>query len=232
MGMDPVTLVSSSSDRILLVDDDSGLLRLLSIRLSAEGYAVETAESAREALGMLKRFSPKLVITDLRMDGMDGSQLLDEIQVRCPGLPVLLITAHGTIPDAVSATQRGAIGFLTKPLDKHDLLEHVEQAMQLSAASVQNDEWRKDVIGVSAAMERTLRQAQSIAPSNASVLITGPSGAGKEVLAKAIHHASGRSGSFIALNTGAIPAELLEAELFGHERGAFTGAVPRASASD
>jgi len=211
--------------RILLVDDDKDLLRLLSIRLTAEGYAVETAENARIALNMLKEFSPELVITDLRMEGFDGSELLDEIQDRWPGLPVLLITAHGTIPDAVSATQRGAIGFLTKPLDKRELMEHVERAMQISAGTVQRDDWRQEVVGSSMAMERTLAQAYRVAPSKVSVLITGPSGAGKEVIARAIHQASGRPGPFTALNAGAIPAELLESELFGHERGAFTGAA-------
>ncbi len=216
--------MTQNRGRILLVDDDPGLLRLLSIRLRREGYTVETAQSGHHALKVLKGFLPSLVITDLRMNGMDGSQLLDEIQLRWPGLPVLLITAHGTIPDAVTATQRGAIGFLTKPLDKHELMEHINRAVEISPGATRRDDWRKAIIGCSNAMERILAQAYRIAPSKVSVLITGASGTGKEVLARVIHQASGRGGSFIALNAGAIPAELLESELFGHERGSFTGA--------
>jgi two-component system response regulator GlrR len=122
--------------RILLVDDDPGLLRLLSIRLRAEHYDVEAVESAAEALAALSRFRPDLVVTDLRMDNMDGIQLLKEIQRQRPGLCVLLLTAHGTIPDAVEATQSGAFGFLTKPVDKQQLLEYVERAMKVATARI------------------------------------------------------------------------------------------------
>ena len=121
--------------RILLVDDDPGLLRLLSIRLRAEHYEVEAVESAAEALAALSRFRPDLVVTDLRMENMDGIALLKEIQRQRPGLRVLLLTAHGTIPDAVEATQSGAFGFLTKPVDKQQLLEYVERAMKVSGVA-------------------------------------------------------------------------------------------------
>ena len=121
--------------RILLVDDDPGLLRLLSIRLRAEGYEVEAVESAHKALATLNRFSPDLVITDLRMDKMDGIGLLKELQTRSPGLRVVIITAHGTIPDAVVATQSGAFGFLTKPIDKDELMQTVEKALGCLARS-------------------------------------------------------------------------------------------------
>ena len=142
--------------RILLVDDDPGLLRLLSIRLSAEGYAVEAADSAAQALAALPRFRPDLVITDLRMDQMDGIGLLKEIQRQRPGLCVLLLTAHGTIPDAVEATQSGAFGFLTKPIDKDQLFEHVERAMKISGASSIDDDWSSGIVTRSPAMEDAL----------------------------------------------------------------------------
>ena len=127
---------AKSKGRILLVDDDPGLLRLLSIRLRAEGYEVEAAESAHIALAALNRFTPDLVITDLRMDKMDGIGLLKELQTRSPGLRVVIITAHGTIPDAVVATQSGAFGFLTKPIDKDELMSTVEKALRVSGSMV------------------------------------------------------------------------------------------------
>ena len=139
----------TDTGRILLVDDDTGLLRLLCIRLEREGYTVECATTARQALTIVESFLPQLVITDLRMDQMDGSELLDEIQIRWPGLAVLLITAHGTIPDAVDATMRGAVGFLTKPIDSRELLSHVERALATSARPVTGDAWRRDVVGTS-----------------------------------------------------------------------------------
>mgnify|MGYP001812395398 CR=1 FL=1 len=120
--------------KILLVDDDPGLLRLLSIRLRAEGYDVEAVESAHKALGVLHRFGPDLVITDLRMDKMDGIGLLKELQTRSPGLRVVIVTAHGTIPDAVVATQSGAFGFLTKPIDKDELMQTVQKAIKVSGS--------------------------------------------------------------------------------------------------
>ena len=143
--------------RILLVDDDPGLLRLLSIRLRAEHYDVEAVESAAEALAALSRFRPDLVVTDLRMDNMDGIQLLKEIQRQRPGLCVLLLTAHGTIPDAVEATQSGAFGFLTKPVDKQQLLEYVERAMKVSGMPKSTDEWSAEIITRSRAFSRSTR---------------------------------------------------------------------------
>ena len=122
---------TETKGKILLVDDDPGLLRLLSIRLRAEEYEVEAVESAAKALGVLHRFHPDLVITDLKMDKMDGIGLLKELQSRAPGLRVVIITAHGTIPDAVTATQGGAFGFLTKPIDKDELMETVQRAMKV-----------------------------------------------------------------------------------------------------
>ena len=212
--------------KILLVDDDPGLLRLLSIRLRAEGYEVEAVESAHKALGTLRQFTPDLVITDLRMDKMDGIGLLKELQTRSPGLRVVIITAHGTIPDAVTATQHGAFGFLTKPIDKDELMTLVERALKVSGTVELEDDWAAEIITRNAAMKEVLQQAKMVAATDARVLITGESGTGKELLAQAIHSASDRRGKpFTAINCSAMAENLLESELFGHEKGAFTGAT-------
>jgi two-component system, NtrC family, response regulator GlrR len=212
--------------RILVVDDDPGLLRLLTIRLRAENYEVEAVESGQLALAAAGRFRPDLVISDLRMDQMDGIGLLKELQTRWPGLKVIILTAHGTIPDAVHATQMGAFGFLTKPVDKQELLDQVQKALRISGFSASDEDWRAEIISRSAAMEEKLAQAHMVAGTDARVLITGDSGTGKELLARAIHNASPRKNRpFIAINCSAMAENLLESELFGHEKGSFTGAT-------
>jgi len=217
---------AKTKGKILLVDDDPGLLRLLSIRLRAEGYDVEAVESAHKALATLNRFTPDLVITDLRMDKMDGIGLLKELQTRSPGLRVVIITAHGTIPDAVVATQSGAFGFLTKPIDKDELMVTVEKALRVSGSTDVEEGWASEIITRNQGMKEVLQQAKMVAATDARVLITGESGTGKELLAKAIHNASPRHiKPFTAINCSAMAENLLESELFGHEKGAFTGAT-------
>ena len=149
--------------KILLVDDDPGLLRLLSIRLRAEGYEVEAVEPAHKALAILNRFSPDLVITDLRMDKMDGIGLLKELQTRSPGLRVVIVTAHGTIPDAVVATQSGAFGFLTKPIDKDELMQTVKKAIKVSGSVEVEEDWSAEIITRNQAMKEILNQAKMVA---------------------------------------------------------------------
>jgi two-component system response regulator GlrR len=211
--------------RILVVDDDPGLLRLLTIRLRAESYDVEAVESAAQALAAASRFRPDLVITDLRMDQMDGIGLLKELQNRWPGLKVIILTAHGTIPDAVQATQMGAFGFLTKPVDKQELLDQVQKALRISGFGASDEDWRAEIVTRSAVMEEKLAQAHMVAGTDARVLITGESGTGKELLARAIHRASPRRNKpFIAINCSAMAENQLESELFGQEKGAVTGA--------
>jgi two-component system response regulator GlrR len=223
--------MNNEKERILLVDDDTDLLRLLSIRLSGAGYEVSTAESGEEAMAMLPLVRPHLVITDLRMEGMDGMALFDAIRGKQASLPVIILTAHGSIPDAVEATRRGVFSFLTKPLDSKALLKEVRQALRISggtkaAAAGAEETWRSDILTKSPMMEDLLSKARLAAESDAAVLIRGESGTGKELIARAIHRASARADRpFVAVNCGAIPDTLLESELFGHTKGAFTGAL-------
>lgn len=211
--------------RLLLVDDDPGLLKLLGMRLSSEGYTVTTAESGAEGLKVLAREKIDLVISDLRMDEMDGMALFAEIQKGQPGMPVIILTAHGSIPDAVAATQQGVFSFLTKPVDRDALYQAIDNALEHTVIAG-DDMWRDTIVTRSPIMQRLLGQARMVAQSDVSVLINGQSGTGKEILAQAIHNASPRSKkAFIAINCGALPEQLLESELFGHARGAFTGAV-------
>ncbi|KGD83124.1 response regulator GlrR [Pantoea stewartii subsp. indologenes] len=210
---------------LLLVDDDPSLLKLLGMRLSSEGYQVTTAASGPDALRLLQKEKIDLVISDLRMDEMDGLALFGEIQKRHMGLPVIILTAHGSIPEAVAATQQGVFSFLTKPVDRDALYKAIDEALA-QRVPVSDDRWREAIVTRNPQMLRLLEQAHMVAQSDVSVLINGQSGTGKEVLAQAIHAASPRADKpFIAINCGALPEQLLESELFGHAKGAFTGAV-------
>jgi len=222
--------MSTTGARLLVVDDDPDMLRLLSMRLSSAGYQVTAVTSAETALTQLEIEHPQLVLSDVRLPGRDGLQLFDEIRKRHPSLPVILLTAHGTIPDAVEATARGVFTYLTKPYDGRELLDKIAQALALGApastpAKAGDESWRSDIVSRSNRMSELLAEARMVAKSDASVLLRGDSGAGKEMLARAIHKASARADKpFVAVNCGAIPEALLESELFGHMKGAFTDA--------
>ncbi|MBC7995576.1 MAG: sigma 54-interacting transcriptional regulator [Rhizobacter sp.] len=215
---------------LLLVDDDPDLLKLLSMRLTAAGHRVTSVESAEAALTQLAVARPQLVVSDVQLPGRDGLALFDEIRKRHPALPVILLTAHGTIPDAVEATARGVFSYLTKPFDGKALLDKVNEALALAPPAEPerdgDDAWRAAIVSRSNCMAELLTEAKMVAASDASVLIRGESGSGKELLAQAIHRASPRAAKpFVAVNCSAIPEALLESELFGHVKGSFTGAV-------
>ena len=213
--------------RILVVDDDPGLLRLLTIRLRSQKYEVEPVDSAAKALAVIAGFRPDLVITDLRMAQMDGIMLLRELQRRWPSLNVIMLTAHGTIPDAVKATQSGAFAFLTKPVEKDRLLEEVSRALRTSGFSDETtDDWRAEFATRSPLLEDRLAKARMVAGSDASVLISGEPGTGKELLARAIHRASGRrAGPFVAVDCGALDALSGDVELANALESARAGSI-------
>ena len=233
MASTPADTSSGSSARpyLLVVDDDADMLRLLTIRLTAAGYRVSAVASAEAALTQLHFERPQLVLSDVRLPGRDGLALFDDIRAQHPSVPVILLTAHGTIPDAVQATERGVFTYLTKPFDGKALLDKIAQALALSApahsaARGSPEAWQDQIISRSSRMAEVLAEARLVAQSDASVLLRGESGTGKELLAQAIHQAGARASKpFVAVNCGAIPEALLESELFGHVKGAFTDAV-------
>ncbi len=216
-----------SSGTILLVDDEKDLLSLWTMRLEGAGYHVITAQSGAEAMAAFAATVPSLVITDLKMDNMDGMAVYDAIRKLNKSIPVIIITAHGSIPEAVEATKRGVFSFLTKPIDGKQLLKEIDKALSIVGLGQAEDmgSWRRDIISKSSAMDELLGKAKLVAPGLSSVMIRGESGTGKELLAKAIHRAGNRADQpFIPVNCSAIPEPLFESELFGHVKGSFTGA--------
>ncbi|HET6592610.1 MAG TPA: response regulator [Xanthomonadales bacterium] len=200
--------------RVILVDDDPGLLRLLTLRLKSEGYDVAASENATQAQTAIPRFQPDVVVTDLRMADVDGIGLLRELQRRYPALPVILMTAHGTIPDAVEATKSGAFAFLTKPVDKDQLLEQLQKALKVSGFAQAHEDWRDGIITRSPIMEDRLSKALQAASTDAPVLLSGQPGTGKEPLARAIHKASARRDQpFMSLACTSVAGEDLAALL-------------------
>ncbi|RJQ50616.1 MAG: sigma-54-dependent Fis family transcriptional regulator [Nitrospiraceae bacterium] len=222
---------------ILVVDDEPLQRDILKTILDSEGYETHTAASGKEALSIIENTHPDVILSDLRMEGMDGIELLDAIP-RKPFEPsIIIITAHGTISSAVEAVRKGAFDYLTKPLNKDTLLLNVRRAVERATLLRENIHLQKElfgkfniegIIGKSANMQRTVEVLKKVSPSSVTVLITGESGTGKELVARAIHYNSPRrTKPFTAINCAAIPDNLFESELFGHEAGAFTGAVSR-----
>ncbi len=221
--------------KILVIDDDSSLRRVLEYNLQEAGYRVNAAASGEEGVRLFADDIPTLVITDMKMPGMDGMQVLRAIKERSPETPVIIITAFGTVDVAVDAMKLGAYDYITKPFNRDELLLVVSKALQFTGLFAENKRLTNELsdrsdfrtmVGSSPAMEKVFQMVRKVADSEASVLITGESGTGKELVARSIHAQSGRrNGPFVAINCAAIPHDLLESELFGHVKGAFTGAV-------
>jgi DNA-binding NtrC family response regulator len=218
---------------ILVVDDDHNHLKVLTGLLQREGLETLTALDVDTALPLIKQQELNLIITDLKMPGKSGIDLLALVRELKPMVPVIVVTAHGDIDSAVAAMKLGAFDYIIKPVDEHELLHAVDKALSefainsrlLSSYFTHNDGPLPDVIGTSVAIQQVLQSIIKIAPTDSTVLITGETGTGKEVIAKAIHAASPRKDRpFVKVNCAAIPEALAESELFGYERGAFTGA--------
>ncbi|MBS2016472.1 MAG: sigma-54-dependent Fis family transcriptional regulator [Deltaproteobacteria bacterium] len=220
--------------QVLIVDDEPNLRKILAAQLSRDGYDVMTAEDGDQGLSFLREHHIDLVITDLKMPKVDGMTLLREALRESPDLPIVMITAHGTVDTAVEALKLGAFDYLTKPFDKDEVRQIVAKALKTrelageEAAPLPKDEpgARFGIIGQSPGLTDLYAVLERVADSPTTVLVTGESGTGKELVARALHDHSARRGKpFIKVNCAAIPKELIESELFGYERGAFTGAV-------
>jgi DNA-binding NtrC family response regulator len=223
--------------RVLIVDDEANARAALGEILRDEGYATETAADGFKALGKLEEFSPDVILTDLKMPGLDGMAFMEKARAAVPGAVFVVMTAFGTIHGAVDAVKRGAENYLTKPLEPEAVTAVVERAMEkarlFSETRVLRDRLRErnvagHIVSADPKMDAVLELVSQVGPSRASVLITGESGTGKELVAEALHAASPRAKQpFVRLHCAALAESLLESELFGHERGAFTGAVAR-----
>jgi two-component system response regulator GlrR len=225
-----MTSEQSNRPHLLVVDDDKDQLALVRRWLEVAGFKVSGADSGETALAVLETQRPDLVLTDLVMTGIDGIRLLCEIHRQDPVMPVILVSGQASISEAVTATHLGASTFLTKPIDRDTLVAEVRQALAShpGAQSQAADGFAAGIIYRSQVMAELLSRARLVAGVDTTVLITGETGTGKEILAEAVHKASPRANApFVAVNCSAIPEELLESELFGHEKGAFTGAISR-----
>jgi two-component system, NtrC family, response regulator len=222
-------------ETILIVDDEKNYPLILSAVLEEEGFETLTANSGSETLEILGQAEVDLVLTDMKMPGMDGIELLEHIKARDPELPVIMMTAHGTVDKAVEAMQKGAYSYILKPFDNERMILYVNKAIEMYRVVKENRRLRHQVeslyrfdniIGKSHAMQDVFETIRKVAPSSATVLIEGENGTGKELVAKSIHYNSTRRDKpFVAVNCSALAETLLESELFGHEKGAFTGAI-------
>src|SRR5215471_11963500 len=224
-----------SLKHLLLVEDETALRQAIAEQLTDRGYRVKQAESGEAALACLAEFAFDIIVTDLRLPGIDGSAVIERAVARYPHIIAIVVTGFGTVKDAVEAIKRGARDFVSKPFQIDELLHVLESAIEQRQLKSENAYLRSQleerykfegIVGKSRPMERLFQLLETVAPTNSTILITGETGTGKEVVARAIHHNSSRRGNrFVALNCSAIPETLLEAELFGHVRGAFTGAI-------
>src|SRR6185436_234351 len=227
--------MSDGQKHLLIVDDETALREAIATRLGDYGFAVEQADSGEQALARLAEFAFDILITDLRLPGVDGRQVLETALSRYPELIAIVITGYGTVKDAVEAIKHGAADFITKPFQFDALLHVLQSALVQRRLKSENaylrsqleERYRIDgLVGKSRVMRDLFQLLETVASTSSTVLITGDTGTGKELAARAIHHSSPRRlNRFVALNCSAIPETLLEAELFGHVRGAFTGAV-------